>query len=1166
MNFVHLSGAVFQQVLAATISGSVLALLILTIQRALGRKLGPAWRHALWLLVLARVLMPVLPESRFSIFNAPNWIKPSPPVAPRVTVTMLQTPPTTRSPIPFESSIPEGDISFPDSEPLPTAKIPLTTWEFLGLLWLSASVVLLLRLIIGSCWLRMRLRRDQVSFEPAIVRLLAQARSRLQTLWNPRAVETSCVDSPGLFGTLRPRILLPPGIATQLSETELRHVFLHEMAHLKRGDLWVNLLMSIVNVIHWFNPLVWFVLRRMRLERELACDALVLKMTAETESRSYGETILKLLERITTRNRLSPVIGVLEEKRSAASRLKQIAEFSSRRPGSSLLGGGLLAILVLIGLSNAETEKPKSPPPADARQKRVSEVPAAPAVPAPGIKGVDAGQEYEKQNTVVENLQKRVDDLRVQLRLADGADYSSESETLRNLERDHLQARARFAHFHSLSEELKAKTRAEVRKIIPTAAPDAAMDRYLADLAKVEQQYAGNITDLGPQHPEIKKLQEMKKTINQQIEDRVDGVLAGIELQVEQSQAVLNELQKLLTAAHAQADARKSKEYEEYFRIKKSLETEQRKKDELYLRILPEKIDSKLPPEKADPPAARTGQPVDASIAIADARVLMEMGKLDEAEAKLKKVVKDDPQHGAASYYLKLIKERRYNAEMRRRDVENTVIATGGPAAPDDSRLFPAERKSRINPSRPPADTTAGRNKLLQKLEKIVLPEWRVPEGTALSEILKKLQHDVRENDLEETGVNFIITNPVDRGPVFDPQTGREPVHLEDFETKSDLALTNAPLKDLLRKLCELLRPPEGFDGADPVVYSIEDYAVVFHQRRAENQALYTRTYKLNPNTVIEGLEGIYLSPKTFPDPFSTAVKPRNYVYLGNAGEDTPGPEKGGIVGMANSTNIINKLRNFFIAAGVNFEVDPTSVRPGAAASPPPQKAIFYNDKTGILMVRATLADLDKIENALHALNVSPPQIMIETQIIEFTAGAAYREDLLLRVASTNQLMSDPQLKALTEVVGNSENGEGISVFTGILGEMQFHRVFKTLKNAEGVNVLSSPKITTLSGRAARIAVDPGPSVGVLATVQADGRTIHLTTGVEIPSDKKRKLAEIKASTEARVLDGQTLVFRPIQKERNIVVFLTATIIDPAGNRVHSPPAISEEDSAQTDK
>jgi beta-lactamase regulating signal transducer with metallopeptidase domain len=1175
MNFVHFSGAVFQQVLAATISGSVLALLILMIQRALGRKLGPAWRHALWLLVLARVLIPVLPESRFSIFNAPNWIKPPAPAAAPVTVTILPTPPTTREPIPIESSIPEGDISFPDSEPLPGPKTPLTTWEILGLVWLSASIALLLRLIIGSCWLRMRLRRHQVSFDPAIVRLLAQARSRLRTLWNPRAVETSCVDSPGLFGALRPRILLPPGIATQLSDTELRHVFLHEIAHLKRGDLWVNVLMSIVHLLHWFNPLVWFVLRRMRLERELACDALVLRTTEESETHSYGETILKLLETLRSPVTLGPVVGILEEKSAAASRLKQITEFRSRRPASSALGFGLLIALAVIGLSNAQTEKRETP---NRKQAAVPELRVArddAKSPTPAAEGLDElTAEYRNQRKLVENLEKQLEDLRGQLGIKDTEFYPSDLDTLRNIERDYTQARSRVADYSKISSDLKTKSRAELRKVLPTAAPDAAMDRYLGDLAKVEQQYAANIGDLGPQHPEIQKLKELTKVINQQIEDRIDGVLAGVELQIGQAQAVVAELEKRLATARAQADIRKLKEYKEYSRVKDSLENERRIRDVLYQRLEAEKLESKVLPEKTDPLEAGTLRSVDGSVAVKDARVLLEMGKLDEAEAKLKEVVKDDPQNREAFYYLKLIKERRFNEESRRRAAAGPIFATGGPLAPDPSRLFPASTNRPANPFAFMTNrvyTSAGRGRILVKLENIILPEFRLSKGDVMSEIIKNLHRQVIAHDPDKTGINFVLSNPADSGfglaPAIDPRTGREPIRVEDFETKSDVVLSNVSLKMILQTLIEALRPPDGFDGADPVVYSIEDYAVVFQQRRAENQALYTRTYKLNANTLVEGLDGIYVSPKTFPDPFSTAVKPRNNVYLGNAGEDTAGPERGGIIGMTDSTNIINKLRKFFIAAGVNFEVDPTSVRPGAAASPPPQKAIFYNDKTGILMVRATLADLDKIENALQALNVSPPQIMIETQIIEFTAGAAYREDLLLRVAATNQLMADPQLKALTEALGNTENGRaGISVFTGILGEMQFHRVFKGLKDAEGVNVLSSPKVTTLSGRAARISVNPGPSVGVFATVQADGRTIHLATDVEIPSDKQRKLAEINASTEARVLDGQTLVFRPIQKERNIVVFLTPTIIDPAGNRVHSPPPISEEASSETGK
>jgi tetratricopeptide (TPR) repeat protein len=489
-------------------------------------------------------------------------------------------------------------------------------------------------------------------------------------------------------------------------------------------------------------------LRRMRLERELACDALVCERPQTRNLGPTGETILKLLgANHLQRTPLSPVVGILEEKRSAASASSKSHEFKSRKIGFiSPWPLGVLMVLAIIGLSNAQTEK---------RDPLIKSQPESPTHrPLQKIRNPQHKRPRELMRSagnlrnnkrLSKTCRKQVDDLRVQLRISDTADSSSDSETLRNLERDYSQARTRVTHFQKIYDALKAKSRAELRKVIPTAAPDAAMDRYLADLAKVEQQYAGNITDLGPQHPEIQKLKEMKKTINEQIEDRIDGVLAGIELQVGQAQAVVDELEKRLAASRAQADARKSKEYEEYFRIKRSLENEQRKKDELYLRMLQEKIDSKVAPEKADQPQASTENSVNASIAVNDARLLMEMGKLDEAEAKLKQVVQDDPQHRAALYYLKLIKERRFSAESRRREFDDTTIATGGPAAPEAWSLFPPGRKSKTNPYAPPTYTSAGRNKLVQKLEKIVLPEWRVQEGTALSEILKNLQRDTKK-------------------------------------------------------------------------------------------------------------------------------------------------------------------------------------------------------------------------------------------------------------------------------------------------------------------------------------------------------------------------------------------------------------------------------------
>jgi beta-lactamase regulating signal transducer with metallopeptidase domain len=63
-------------------------------------------------------------------------------------------------------------------------------------------------------------------------------------------VETPSVSSPSLLGFIRPRLLLPPGLTQSFSAVELRYVFLHELAHLKRSDIALNWLISFVLVLH----------------------------------------------------------------------------------------------------------------------------------------------------------------------------------------------------------------------------------------------------------------------------------------------------------------------------------------------------------------------------------------------------------------------------------------------------------------------------------------------------------------------------------------------------------------------------------------------------------------------------------------------------------------------------------------------------------------------------------------------------------------------------------------------------------------------------------------------------------------------------------------------------------------------------------------------------
>ena len=114
---------------------------------------------------------------------------------------------------------------------------------------------------------------------------------------------TAFLKSPVLAGFLHPRIYLPIHLisdfnAGTISTTDIRYMLLHELQHYKHKDILIGYLINTVNVFYWFNPLIWYFLKRIRQERELACDSAVLQLLKETEYKSYGNTLINFAETI----------------------------------------------------------------------------------------------------------------------------------------------------------------------------------------------------------------------------------------------------------------------------------------------------------------------------------------------------------------------------------------------------------------------------------------------------------------------------------------------------------------------------------------------------------------------------------------------------------------------------------------------------------------------------------------------------------------------------------------------------------------------------------------------------------------------------------------------------------------------------------------------------
>ena len=282
----------------------------------------------------------------------------------------------------------------------------------------------------------------------------------------------------------------------------------------------------------------------------------------------------------------------------------------------------------------------------------------------------------------------------------------------------------------------------------------------------------------------------------------------------------------------------------------------------------------------------------DAATLVQDGKVLYEAGKLEEATAKFNAALKLDPDNRGANYYLALTKQAMYARDSR---AHNVVSA---------DRMVEVERaweKPKPNTSLPTPNpyantnlvyTGSGRQAIISKLDRYRL-DGVIFDGLPLSEVIRNLSEQTRRLDPEKKGINFLInpngdtsiatTGPLAAGaaggfggqpgapagvqpfnnpgaPQIDPATGlpvtqgaaaggNEPVDLNTVVIKINPALNDIRLADVLDAICEV--------ADHPIKYSIEDYAIVFSAKGAETPMLYSRHFRVDPNTFYQGLQSV---------------------------------------------------------------------------------------------------------------------------------------------------------------------------------------------------------------------------------------------------------------------------------------------------------------------
>ena len=176
----------------------------------------------------------------------------------------------------------------PESNPI-TARVPWATMA--ALLYVLGLLTLIVRLLVQRRMARRIARQATRVVDPEWTRLLAQCAARVGVERPVTLLRTREQLMPMTMGTLTP-IVMVPADADAWDQDRRQAVLLHELAHIARRDCLTQMLGAIACAVYWVHPAVWYVARRLRIEREVACDDRVL--AAGAHAPNYAGHLLEL--------------------------------------------------------------------------------------------------------------------------------------------------------------------------------------------------------------------------------------------------------------------------------------------------------------------------------------------------------------------------------------------------------------------------------------------------------------------------------------------------------------------------------------------------------------------------------------------------------------------------------------------------------------------------------------------------------------------------------------------------------------------------------------------------------------------------------------------------------------------------------------------------------
>lgn len=307
---------------------AVLVAILLCVDRLLRKRIRATLHYWIWMLVFVKLLLPpsLCVPTGIGYWLGQGDVSPAPAILPQ-TVRTAKPVASVNTEVPVTAPTVQSTESVPtviEASESVVADFVSLTWQGGVLLFWIAGVLVFGALVIQR-WRFVKgliARSEPAADEWADVLDQCRRLMNVHSTVSLRSLPDAC--SPAVCGLLRPTILAPRALLDRLPPEGLQAVLIHELAHVKRGDLWINSLQTVLQAAYFYNPLVWLASAIVRRVREQAVDEMSL-VALGAEARSYGNTLIDIAEMAFLRP--SPalrLIGVAESRKSLEGRLKHM--------------------------------------------------------------------------------------------------------------------------------------------------------------------------------------------------------------------------------------------------------------------------------------------------------------------------------------------------------------------------------------------------------------------------------------------------------------------------------------------------------------------------------------------------------------------------------------------------------------------------------------------------------------------------------------------------------------------------------------------------------------------------------------------------------------------------------------------------------------------------